>query len=324
MITTASLLALFLLPTLALPASAQHDIRALGRQRRQEGLPAVEGEMHRRTRSRTVSRQRKQKRGVTVSASLGSSSDPHSNMTPNGIKAGISAGDAYDLVKDHIGWWYDWSANPSGHSGSPVAVPMLWGAGIVDSTDAARMAEFKSMNWNPPYVIAFEEPDCSTSGSAGIDVATAAGIWNSLIAPHGEGGSLLLSPSMCHQAAETWLTPFSKQISRQWDITNLHINKNSADGIHADLDHYWNTYGKPMWITEFACVDDSTGFTPCTDQGEIDSFIYTAVGIFENDSRVAGYAYSNGDGLGDVWPMMKDGQLSESGKTYLAAISAHH
>ena len=106
MITTASLLALFLLPTLALPASAQHDIRALGRQRRQEGLPAVEGEMHRRTRSRTVSRQRKQKRGVTVSASLGSSSDPHSNMTPNGIKAGISAGDAYDLVKDHIGWWY--------------------------------------------------------------------------------------------------------------------------------------------------------------------------------------------------------------------------
>ena len=61
---------------------------------------------------------------------------------------------------------------------------------------------------------------------------------------------------MCHQAAETWLTPFSKQISRQWDITNLHINKNSADGIHADLDHYWNTYGKPMWITE-VCTDPS-------------------------------------------------------------------
>ena len=55
---------------------------------------------------------------------------------------------------------------------------------------------------------------------------------------------------MCHQAAETWLTPFSQQISRQWNITNLHINKNSADGINADLDHYWNSYGKPMWITE--------------------------------------------------------------------------
>ena len=170
---------------------------------------------------------------------------------------------------------------------------------------------------------------------------------------------------MCHQAAETWLTPFSQQISRQWDITNLHINKNNAAGIEADLDHYWNTYGKPMWITEvrpkglpflrlavqradpvgnsqFACVDDSTGFTPCTDQNQINSFIWTAVGIFEADTRVAGYAYSNGEGLGDVWPMMNGGQLrwvivpkgnlgrhadderSESGKTYLAAISAHH
>jgi hypothetical protein len=56
-------------------------------------------------------------------------------------------------------------------------------------------------------------------------------------------------------------------------------------------------------------VDDSTGFIPCTDQGEINDFIWTAVSIFESDSRVAGYAYSNGEGLGDVWPLMKDGQL---------------
>jgi hypothetical protein len=64
-----------------------------------------------------------------------------------------------------------------------------------------------------------------------------------------------------------------------------------------------------MWVTEvstnpilrrdkrvdfrqFACVDDSTGFVPCTDQSEINSFIWTAVQIFESDSRVAGYAYS--------------------------------
>jgi hypothetical protein len=64
--------------------------------------------------------------------------------------------------------------------------------------------------------------------------------------------------------------------------------------VNALQDHYWNTYGKPMWITEFACVDDSTGFVPCTDQNEINSFIWTAVQMFESDSRVAGYAYSNG------------------------------
>lgn len=66
----------------------------------------------------------------------------------------------------------DWSANPSGHSGSPIAVPMLWGAGTADGTDASRMAEFKSMNWHPPFIMEFEEPDCYGSGSAGIDIGT--------------------------------------------------------------------------------------------------------------------------------------------------------
>ena len=53
-----------------------------------------------------------------------------------------------------------------------MAVPMLWGAGTVDNMDVSRMAEFKAMDWNPPFIIGFEEPDCSTSGSAGIDVGT--------------------------------------------------------------------------------------------------------------------------------------------------------
>ena len=114
---------------------------------------------------------------------------------------------------------------------------MLWGAGTADGTDAERLSEFEGMNWNPPYIIGFEEPDCPAgSGSAGFDVGTGVWLWNSQMAPHGQGGSLLLSPSMCHQAAESgWLQPFEQQISRPWDITNVHINKNSAQGIEDDL-----------------------------------------------------------------------------------------
>ncbi len=51
------------------------------------------------------------------------------------------------------------------------------------------------------------------------------------------------------------------------------------------------------------------GFAPCTDQAQINQYIHTAVQIFESDSRVAAYAYSNGYGLGDVWPAMRNGQL---------------
>jgi len=129
---------------------------------------------------------------------------------------------------------------------------------------------------------------------------------------------------MCHQAAATWLKKFSEQIKTDWDITNIHVNKNNMDGVRADLDHYAQ-YGKPIWVSEFACVDDSSGFVPCTSQSEINTFLDDIVDLFEGDSRVAAYAYSNGEGLGNIWPMTTtSGALSASGKTYLEAISKYH
>lgn len=215
-------------------------------------------------------------------------------------------------TKDHIGWWYSWDAESNGKATPPTGMNMLWGAGHADGQDSARLAAFKSLTYTPEYVIGFEEPDCPAgSGSAGIDVATAAQVWNEYVAPLGEKGSVLLSPSMCKQAAESgWLGPFEQQITRTWDITNIHVNKNNMDGVRADIDHYWNTYGqRPIWVTEFACVNDVDGFTPCTDQAEIDQYIRDIVDLFENDSRVHAYAYSDGIGLGDAWPTVKNGQL---------------
>lgn len=87
-------------------------------------------------------------------------------------------------------------------------------------------------------------------------------------------------------------------------------------------------------MTEFACVDgespslfpkstqsksktvlnrprsaDVIGFTPCTDQGEINTFIKDIVDYFESTPDVYAYAYSNGLGLGDVWPLMDGSAL---------------
>lgn len=54
---------------------------------------------------------------------------------------------------------------------------------------------------------------------------------------------------------------------------------------------------------------DYETFSPCTDQAEIDRFIGEAVPYFEEHPNVHAYGYSNGLGLGDVWPLMKDGEL---------------
>ncbi|WWD17356.1 hypothetical protein CI109_101797 [Kwoniella shandongensis] len=253
------------------------------------------------------------------------SSGGWSSATPNGNKAGVSAGDSLPYLKGKLGWWYDWSPNPSGDAGGAVAVPMIWGGGTADGEDAVRLSSFQSMGSVPQYIIGFEEPDCPAgSGSAGMDVETGIHLWNQDVAPKGDAGSYLVSPSMCKQAAESgWLQPFLDGVTRKPDAINVHCNKVDRAGIEEVLNHYAK-YGLPLWITEFACVDDQNGFTPCTDQAQIDSFINTAVEIFESDSRVAAYAYSNGYGLGNVWPMMSGGSLSASGQTYLNAISKYH
>ncbi|KAF7312412.1 Glyco-hydro-cc domain-containing protein [Mycena indigotica] len=245
-------------------------------------------------------------------------------FTPNGKKAGTSSGNALSTLDSHIGWWYDWSPNPS-KQGQAMPVPMLWGGGNADGTDASRLAKFKTISQAPQYMLGFEEPDCAAGGgSAGMSVSEGVSKWEQYIAPFKAKGTKLGSPSMCHQAAETWLKQFSKQISTDWDFTNIHVNKNNMAGVRADLDHY-ASYGKPIWVSEFACVDDSTGFEPCTDQGQINKFISDIVDLFESDGRVAAYAYSNGMGLGNVWPMTtSSGALSASGKAYLAAISKYH
>jgi len=246
-----------------------------------------------------------------------------SGYTPNGKKAGTSSGDFYSTLEPHLGWWYDWTPNPA-WNGSPIPVPMLWGGGNADSTDASRLAAFKKITNAPQYMLGFEEPDCASGGgSAGTSVSDGVQVWEQYIAPFKAKGTKLGSPSMCKQAAETWLKQFSEQITTDWDFTAIHVNKNNMDGVKADLDHY-SQYGKPIWVTEFACVDDVNGFTPCSDQGEIDSFINDIVALFESDGRVAAYAFSNGEGLGPTWPMTSPGGgFSESGKTYLNAISQY-
>ncbi|KAF8899886.1 hypothetical protein CPB84DRAFT_1779617 [Gymnopilus junonius] len=217
-------------------------------------------------------------------------------------------------MEDHIGWWYDWSPNPS-KPGSPIAVPMLWGNGTADAQDAERLAAFKHLSTIPLYVLGFEEPDCpSGSGSAGMSVSDGVSKWESLIAPLRVHGTKLGSPSMCKQADETWLAQFEGKISTPWDFTAIHINKNSMDGVKKDIEHYM-TYGKPIWVTEFACVDGKSR--------KINNFISDIVPYFESNSNIFAYAYSNGEGLGNVWPLMKGDSLSESGKTYLDAISKY-
>ncbi|PRP77362.1 hypothetical protein PROFUN_05607 [Planoprotostelium fungivorum] len=245
-------------------------------------------------------------------------------LKPNGKKAGLAGGTAFNFFQDHIGWWYDWSPVPSGHPGKPIAVPMLWGDGTHGNTDRQRYQQFMGMKGSTPtYFLGFNEPDCPGSASSAMAVQRGADLWNQYIAQFADRGTLLGSPSMCMQFAERWLQEFRPKIGRMWDFTAIHIYKNSMDGVRKDIDHYWNTFGKPIWVTEFGCVDDSH-WRPSTDQGEINRFINDIVDLFEHDDRVMAYSYSDVGDLGNQWPLTRNGQLTESGHTYLNAVSRYN
>ncbi|KAL2213641.1 hypothetical protein CC79DRAFT_1352472 [Sarocladium strictum] len=247
-------------------------------------------------------------------------------LTPNGKKAGSAGGNAVPFWKDHLGWWYDWTPQPTSVPGV-VGVSMLWGDGQNGPQDSKRFSDFSNMKETPNYLLGFNEPDCSGQDiSAHMGVPDGVRVWNQMIVPKGNSGALLGSPSMCMQKDESWLKQFSTSgLARSWDFTAIHVYKPDMAGIQADIDYYWKTYGKPIWVTEFACVYDQNNFTPCSDQGQINKWISDAVDLFQANQHVMAYAYTDGTGLGQAWlPTKNNGkELSESGQAYLSAISRY-
>ena len=125
------------------------------------------------------------------------------------------------------------------------------------------MSAFDNLTTTPEFMFGFYEPDCNCPASSYMTTADGTSIWNEKLAPLASKGTLLGSPSMCKQYSEDWLTPFSIDTSTkkslldaEWRYTSIHINKNNIDGVMKDVGYYWVKYGRPIWVSEFACVDD--------------------------------------------------------------------
>jgi hypothetical protein len=252
------------------------------------------------------------------------------HLTPKGGKAGLSgyigiqSTPAFAQFAPHISWYSDYTPNtPSSHGVKGIG--MLWGASGsgCSSVYDSRLATFQKMikaGHIPDIMFGFYEPDCSCPYSSQMSTSSGAADWNNLLAPLAKKGTVLGSPSMCKQYDEDWLTPFHSQISHSWDVTAIHINKPNLTEAQKDVEYYVQKYKKPVWVAEFACVHDQPSWEPCTDQGEIDTFIKDVVGYFEGNEKVVAYGPSNGAGLGDVWPLTDNGELTASGKTYLNVV----
>lgn len=271
-----------------------------------------------------------------------------SSISPNGIKAGVAGFPQIQITNkaalaqyaDYISWYSDYWPNTTDFvSGTKTVkgIGMLWGNGDLNETDATapignaaqddsnRYKAYEDLPTSPApeYMMGFYEPDWQAPYSSNMNPPTAATAWTSTLGKL--GNTLIGSPSMATQKDEEWLTPFMESLGvtePPWDYTCIHTNKNSSQGVIDDVGYYWNKYGKPIWVSEFACVNDqSANFSTC-DQDTINSFIPEVVDFFNKNSSVIAYGYSNGAGLGTVWPLINNatGDLTPSGTCYLDVL----
>lgn len=268
-----------------------------------------------------------------TSTSTSSASTPASfsikvaGFTPKHGKAGTAGGQSLKWTSSSLGWFYDWTPNPvNSNSGDITTVPMLWGLGRLDhDDDVARFQAFqKVVPGSAPFVMGFNEPDFKGQGSSGVmTTSEAADAWEKYIAPHGKAGAKLISPSMAMQKDEKWLAPFIQAVDTKPDIIAVHIFQDNMDGVKGVLDHF-ATYGKPMWITEFACINYQGPAPVYCDQDKTDSMIASMIELFQGDDRVAAYSYSdayNGPNS-PLTPNHDMKSLSTTGQAFLDAVKA--
>ena len=239
---------------------------------------------------------------------------------------GIQNTNAWNSFAPHIAWYSDYTPNTPNVS-SVLGVGMLWGGSGSACGDVAspRLQSFidNVENTTPPIFFGFFEPDYSCSDSSQEDPAPAAADWNQYIAPLGKKGTILGSPSMAKQKDEDWLTPFMDAgLDQSWDVTSIHVNKPDLAGVQADVEYYFNTYGKPIWVSELACVHDQGDWHPCDSQDEVNQFLQDVIPYLESNENVVAYGPSNGNGLGDVWPLTNNGEITASGQQYLNVLAS--
>ena len=175
-------------------------------------------------------------------------------------------------------------------------------------------------------MLGFYEPDWKPPDSSNIEPLPAARSWSLSIAPLRAKGTLVGSPSMATQKDEKWLTPFENAPQKpEWDFSVIHTNKPTIDGVKEDVEYYLAKYKKPVWVAEFACVEDKT-WTLIDDDVRIATFIRDTVDFLQGNESVVAYGYSLGNGLGKTWPMINDqtGKITAAGEVYLEAVSKYH
>lgn len=207
-----------------------------------------------------------------------------------GVAYGFKSAADLQAFPASVSWWYNWSPQPDpGASSTMEFVPMVWGG----SFDVNQLAA--TIPAGAKYLLTFNEPNFGSQSN--LTPQAAAALWPRLQQLATMRGLKLVSPALnycggaCNETDPfVWLEKFFAACSGcQVDYIAMHWYACNKDALVWYLGRYKAKYTQPLWLTEFACLDDAV----LSDAKEA-NYMQDALGVLEADPAVFRYSWFTG------------------------------
>ncbi|KAG9123389.1 hypothetical protein FRC07_015008 [Ceratobasidium sp. 392] len=217
---------------------------------------------------------------------------PRQSTSGSSLKAGLGWGGGGNISQfegHQVGWYFTWS--PTSWVTPPPAleyVPQLWGGR--DATLFARSVNTSSVTLSGvKNVLGMNEPQ--EPSQANLSPQDAAAMWKTYLEPLKAAGVRLGSPATTSAPnGKTWLQDFLTACDGcSVDFIALHWYGNVAAEFTTYLEDFHNTFQRPIWVTEWSCLNFAGG-AQCTND-EMTQFMKTTQAYMDQASWVERYAW---------------------------------
>eukprot|EP00904_Undaria_pinnatifida_P006640 jgi/Undpi1/3105/HiC_scaffold_15.g06479.m1 len=225
-----------------------------------------------------------------------------------GLAFDFPDGSDLDALALGMSWWYNWS--PGVLSVETTAaqalsgceyIPMLWGT--KDFTEE-RLASLDDLG-QCSHLLGFNEPNFGAQAS--LTPTEAAKEWSTVKTKAELLGAEIVSPAVnfcggdCNREDPIeWLDEFfvaCDALEGGCGVTAIAVHSYTCQVKYLNKHiHSYLKYGLPIWLTEFACADDST---LANEKGQA-SYLADALLFLELHPHVARYAWFTGRGADDM------------------------
>ncbi|EKM59670.1 uncharacterized protein PHACADRAFT_192050 [Phanerochaete carnosa HHB-10118-sp] len=217
-----------------------------------------------------------------------------------------------NVISDNTGYLYTWSPwTPTSDILGLQFAAMLWGPSQQSVWDQLVVPGYA-------YVaLALNEPD--EPSQLNMDPSSAAAYWKQEVNPRTGMGYDIWGPAVTSSdRGEQWMDNFLAACGGGCTFSHdaLHYYDTDPQGLISYVEHWYQKYGRPIVITEFACQNFGGGAQ--ADMDQIWNFYTTVIPwLMSQDYVEAFFPFGFLEDMGNVNPLnqlMKGGILTDLGK----------